>query len=151
QASLSDTDAGLGGSQVTATITVNPVADTPSVTNATTSEDVQTTSGLVGTRNAADTTEVTHFKVTNIAHGTLFLHDGTTQVHDGDFVTFEDGNTGLRFTPDANFSGTATFEVQASLSDTDAGLGGSVVTATVTVNAVADTPSVTNATTKEDT
>ena len=33
---------------------VTPVADTPSVTNATTSEDTQSTSGLVVSRNAAD-------------------------------------------------------------------------------------------------
>ena len=40
---MSNIDAGLGGGTVTATITVNPVADTPSVTNATTNEDTQTT------------------------------------------------------------------------------------------------------------
>ena len=151
QASLSNSDSGLGGTLVTATITVNPVADTPSVTNATTNEDTQSTSGLVISRNAADGTEVTHFKITNITSGTLFLNDGTTQINSGDFITFAQGNAGLTFTPTANFFGTASFNVQASLSNVDAGLGGGVVTATVTVNAVADTPSVTNATTKEDT
>ena len=38
----------------TASLVVNPVADTPSVTNATTNEDTQTTSGLVISRNVAD-------------------------------------------------------------------------------------------------
>ena len=36
----------------TASLVINPVADTPSVTNATTNEDTQTTSGLVISRNA---------------------------------------------------------------------------------------------------
>ena len=42
----------------TVAITVNPIADTPSVTNATTNEDIQTASGLVISRNAADSAEV---------------------------------------------------------------------------------------------
>ena len=61
-------------------ITVGAVADTPSVTPATTLEDTQSTSGLVISRNAADSSEVTHFKITNILHGTLFQNDGTTPI-----------------------------------------------------------------------
>ncbi len=150
QASVSNTDAGLGGGQVTATITVNPVADTPSITNATTNEDVQSTSGLVGSRNVVDNSEVTHFKITAIANGALFKNDGTTQIHDGDFITFAEGNAGLRFTPAPDFFGSGSFQVQASLSNSDGGLGGGQATATITVNPVADTPSITNATTNED-
>src|SRR5206468_11629166 len=79
QASLNNTAAGLGGSAVTAQITVDPVADTPAVTNATTTEDQQTTAGLVISRNPADGAEVTHFKITNITNnGTLFQNDGVT-------------------------------------------------------------------------
>src|SRR5207249_1856155 len=85
QASVSDTNAGLGGSVATATITVNPVADTPSVTDATTDEDTQTTSGLVISRNGADDAEVTHFQITNITNGSLFHHNGTTPINEGDF------------------------------------------------------------------
>src|SRR5204863_20139 len=144
QASTSNADAGLGGT-ATATITVNAVADTPSVTNATTNEDVQTTSGLVISRNPVDGAEVTHFKITNITNGTLFKNDGVTQITSGSFITFAEGNAGLKFTPSANFFGTASFNVQASTSAGDAGLGGGTVTATITVNPVADTPSVTNA------
>ena len=44
--------------QRTFNVVVNPVADTPSVTNATTNEDTQTTSGLVISRNVADGAEV---------------------------------------------------------------------------------------------
>ena len=151
QASTSNGDTGLGGGVVTATITVNAVADTPSVTNATTNEDTQTTGGLVITRNPADGAEVSNFKVTNITNGTLFLNDGTTVVNAGDFVTVAQGNAGLKFTPNANFFGTGSFDVQASTSNSNTGLGGGVVTATITVNAVADSPSVTNASTNEDT
>src|SRR5882724_11058425 len=148
---------GLGngtGAAGTGTITVNAVADTPSVTNATTNEDTQTTSGLVISRNAADSTEVTHFKITGITNGTLFQNNGTTQINNGDFITFAQGNAGLKFTPAANlFSPTTTFSftVQASTSNVDAGLGGSTVNATITVNPIADTPSVTNATTQLNT
>src|SRR5207253_1928870 len=77
QASTSNIDAGLGGSTVNASITVTPIADTPSVTNSSTNEDVQTTTGLVISRNAADGNEVAFFKITSITNGTLFKNDGT--------------------------------------------------------------------------
>jgi Bacterial Ig domain len=150
QPSASTTDAGLGGTVVTDTITVNPVADTPIVTGATTNEDTQTTSGLVLSRNAVDGTEVTSFKITNIQNGTLFQHDGITPIASGSFITVAQGNAGLKFTPAANYFGPASFDVQASIGNTDAGLGGSVVTANITVNPVADTPSVTGSSTNED-
>ena len=136
-----------GGSDTSAPqtfqITVNAVADTPSVTDATTNEDTQTTSGLVISRNAADGSEVTNFKITNIQHGTLFKNDGTTQINSGDFITFAEGNAGLRFTPAADFNdsiGTASFVVQASTSSSDGGLGGGTATATIHVTAVNDAP-----------
>ena len=151
QASTSNADAGLGGSTATATVTVNAIADTPSVTNATTTEDTQSTSGLVIGRNAVDGTEVTHFKITGISGGTLYKNDGTTVISNGDFITYAEGQAGLKFSPTANSSTNGRFDVRASTSNGDAGLGGSTATATVTVNAVADTPSVTNATTNEDT
>ena len=124
----------------TASLVINPVADTPSVTNATTNEDTQTTSGLVISRNAADGAEVTHFKITGITNGTLYKNDGTTQITNGTFITFAEGNAGLKFTPTANFNGSGSFTVQASTSNGDAGLGGSTVVATITVNAVNDAP-----------
>src|SRR5205085_489226 len=139
QTSLSNTNAGLGGDIVTDNITVNPVADTPSITNATTDEDVQTTGGLVISRNAVDGSEVTHFKITGITNGMLFQNDGTTPIHDGEFITFAQSNAGLKFTPAANYFGTGSFTIQASLSNTDAGLAGSIVTASITINPVADT------------
>ncbi|BCM88813.1 hypothetical protein IAD21_00655 [Abditibacteriota bacterium] len=124
----------------TVNITVTAVADTPSVTNASTNEDTQTTSGLVITRNPADSTEVTHFKITNITNGTLYQNNGTTAISNGSFITYAQGNAGLKFTPNANFFGNGSFDVQASTSNANAGLGGSVVTATITVTSVNDAP-----------
>jgi co-chaperonin GroES (HSP10) len=131
-------------------LTVTPVADTPSVTNATTNEDTQTTSGLVISRNAADGAEVTNFKITAITNGTLFKNNGTTQINNGDFITFAEGNAGLKFTPAANlFSPTTTpfsFDVQGATDGSGSGLS-PTATATITVSPVADVPSVTPATT----
>ncbi len=124
----------------TASLTVNPVAHTPSVIDATTDEDTQTTSGLVISRNAADGAEVTHFKITGITGGTLYQNDGTTPIAESSFITFAEGNAGLKFTPTANFSGSGYFMIQASTSNGDAGLGGGTVNATITVNAVNDAP-----------
>jgi hypothetical protein len=117
-------------STTTATFANSAVADTPSVTNATTNANTQTTSGLVISRNPNDGVEVTHFKITGISGGGLFKHDGTTPIHNGDFITFAEGNAGLKFTP-----GTAngSFTVQASLSASDAGLGSGMAIATITV------------------
>jgi hypothetical protein len=134
-------------------ITINGIADTPSVTGATTSEDTQTTSGLVISRNAADGAEVTHFKITSIQNGTLFQNDGSTPISNNDFITFAQGNAGLKFTPGANLFSPGTsfgFTVQASTNNADVGLGGSTVTATITVSSLADTPSVTSASTVEE-
>ncbi len=135
----------------TVTINVAPIADTPSVTNSATQEDVQTTTGLVISRNPADGAEVTHFKITTITNGTLFQNNGTTPIVNGDFITFAQAALGLRFTPAANFVGNGSFDVQASLSNTNAGIGGGTVTAIITISPVADTPSVTGTTTLEDT
>ncbi len=124
----------------TATLTINPVADTPSVTNATTDEDARTTSGLVISQNAADGAEVTHFKITGITDGTLYKNDGVTPITNGTFITVAEGNAGLKFTPTADFNGSGSFTVRASTSNVDGGLGGSTVNATITVNPVNDAP-----------
>jgi hypothetical protein len=130
-------------------LTVNSVADTPSVTSATTSEDTQTSSGLVITKNAVDNGEVTHFKISSITNGTLFKNNGTTPISNGDFITVAEGNAGLKFTPAANLfspGSSFSFNVEAALSGTGAGISPATA-ATITVDPVADTPSVTSATT----
>jgi ELWxxDGT repeat protein len=108
-------------------------ANTPRVTHAVTFAGVQSQSGLTVRRNAADGSEVSHVKVTDITRGTLYLHDGVTQVRNGDFVPFEESALGFKFTPEEGFTGTGSIRVQASTSASDAGLGGNVVTATIAV------------------
>jgi len=125
------------------TITATPVADTPSVTNAATLEDVQTSSGLVISRNPVDSAEVTHYRITGIIGGTLFLNDGTTALANGAFITAAQGAAGLKFTPAANSVVNGSFNVQASTAANVGGLGGGVATATIAVTPVNDEPSFT--------
>ena len=147
QESTSATTAGMGGPTATATITVNLVLHQPSVTNATTTENTQTTSGLVITPNTADTAFVTNFQITSITGGTLFLNNGTTQVTNGEFITVAQGGAGLKFTPTANSTASGSFTVQESTSATTAGLGGPTAAATITVNPVSPSLKVTAPTT----
>jgi CSLREA domain-containing protein len=117
-------------------LTVTPVADMVSATDATTTVNTQTAAGLVITRNAVDGAEVTHFKITNITNGTLFKNDGTTQITNNSFITFAEGNAGLKFTPANNLaspSSVFSFQVQGATSSGGAGLG-PAATATITVN-----------------
>ncbi len=134
QESTSATTAGLGGPTATATIAVNLVLHQPNVTNTTTEENTQTTSGLVVTPNSQDAAFVNDFQVTSISDGTLYLNNGTTQVTNDEFITVAEGSSGLKFTPTANSTASGSFTVQESTSATTAGLGGPTATATVTVN-----------------
>ena len=67
-----DTTDGAEGTPATVSITVNIVLNQPSVTNTTTVENTQSTTGLVITPNALDTAFVTDFQITNITGGTLY-------------------------------------------------------------------------------
>jgi hypothetical protein len=116
----------------TVTITINPVADTPSVTNSYIEPMLQSTDGLVITRNPADGSEVTHFKITQIDYGLLYQNDGVSQINSGHFITAAEGNAGLKFT--SNSTNNGSFVIQASVSADDNGLGGELVTATIYVN-----------------
>jgi hypothetical protein len=49
-------------------------------------------------RNALNNSEVTHFKITNVLGGTLFK-SGSQAVVPGDFISVDEGQTGLTFTP----------------------------------------------------
>ena len=110
------------------------------MTNATTTDNTQTTSGLVITPNAADTAFVTDFQITDITGGTLYLNDGVTQITNSEFITVAQGAAGLKFTPTTNSLTSGNFTVQESTSDSTAGLGGPTAMATVTVNLVLHRP-----------
>ncbi len=155
QASTTNDDSGLGGSVVTATITVNAVADTPNVPNATTDEDQTAT--IVITPNAVDLTSVTHFQIANITNGALYLNDGATAVNNGDFVSVADAAAGLKFTPTPDFytvtspfdpATLGSFDVQAVLFGTTP--SGPILQSQITINPVADAPSINNRTVNED-
>jgi CSLREA domain-containing protein len=141
-------DGGLNGNPTTVTITIKPVAGTPSVTNASTLEDTQTAPGntgeLVISRNVNDGVEVTYFQITNIRKGRLFRNNGFTRISDGDFIDFATAHAGLKFKPlrDVNDNnGTCSFDVRASLNNSTSGLGGGIVTAFISVTPVNDVPS----------
>jgi hypothetical protein len=119
--------------QTTFVVNVAAVADTPNVTGATTFVNQQTTSGLVISRNAADGSEVTHYRITNITNGTLYQTNGTTVIASGSFITAAQGAAGLKFTPALNSASDGSFQVQAATGATVGQLGGSLVTATIDV------------------
>ena len=54
------------------------MAMTPSVTNAATYENRQTTANLVISPNGLDSAAAIFFKITNIVGGSLFQNDGVT-------------------------------------------------------------------------
>jgi len=116
----------------TLTFDVATVADTPEITEALTQNGQQSSSGLVVTRGAEDGAEVTHFKITSITNGTLYQNDGTTEITNGDFITFAQANAGLKFTPSSFLNGS--FEIQGSTTNNNSGLGEAPATATIIVN-----------------
>ncbi len=104
------------------------------ITNATTGEDMQTTSGLAITPNAADAGTVTCFQISNITNGFLFLNDGVTPVTNGEFITVAQGAAGLKFTPTTGSLANGGFTAEESTTGTTAGLiPASASTATITV------------------
>jgi len=135
----------MSAAAVTATVTVRPVADTPSITGAATQEDTQSTAGLVLGRNAADGAEVTHFRIVSVDGGALFLNDGITPIAAGDFISFAQGAAGLRFTPALDAVAAGSVQIMAATSAGNAGLGGARATGTITVTPVNDAPTLTGA------
>jgi gliding motility-associated-like protein len=116
------------------TVIVNPVADTPSVTDAVANGDLQTTSGLEITRNPVDGSEVNHYKITEITNGTLYFNDGSVQILNDQFISATEGQKGLRFTPTPGNMNNGSFKIQAATANNDGGLGGSVIEAFILRN-----------------
>ncbi|MFA9566494.1 MAG: hypothetical protein ACERLM_17665, partial [Acidimicrobiales bacterium] len=133
----------------TSTITVTPVGDTPVVADITTVEDTQ--SGLIVLdRNAADSAEVTHFRISGITNGSLFQADGTTAVSNGDYITVAEGQAGLRFTPAADTNLPGSFGVESSEDGSTVAAQSGFATSTITITPVGDTPVAPDITTPED-
>lgn len=136
----------LGGAQTaaaTSAINVTPVVLSPTVTPATTTANAQTTSGLVITPSTTGPAGVAAFKITGVSDGSVFLHDGTTPVASGGYVTLAQGAAGLRFTPAGNYVGAAGFTVTAARSAADTALVGTPAPAAVTVTKASSAVSLT--------
>ncbi|MCR2807168.1 S-layer homology domain-containing protein [Paenibacillus soyae] len=120
---------------------IEGTAGAPTVTDAETAEDTQTSNGLVIERHSEDGAEVTHYKITGITGGTLYQNDGTTRINEGSFITVSEGLSGLKFTPDPNANGTVGFGflVQASKDALGSGLG-AAAQASIMVSEVNDYP-----------
>jgi hypothetical protein len=125
-------DGNGGTASGTAIIFVAPVGDTPQVTNVSTNAEVQ--SGLIYiNRNASDGVEVTHFKISGITNGTLYLADGVTRIESGDFITVAQGQAGLKFTPAAGSAADGSFKVESSENGVSVASQNGVATSIITV------------------
>lgn len=129
-----------GSGKATSTIAITPVGDTPQVANATVLED--TLSGvIVISRNANDGAEVSHFRISGIIGGTLFKNDGSTPISAGSFLTFTEGQAGVRFLPAANSTVAGHFDVESSQDGITVAAQSGKATSTMTITAVNDAPS----------
>ena len=145
--STTNATSGLSGPPARAAITITP-AQQALVTGATTTENVQTTSGLVITPGAGNSSAA-FFQITAITGGTLYLNNGTTPIINGSFITLAQGAAGLKFTPTTGSLAVSGFLIQESTTDTATGLIGSLAWAPISVTL--SEPTVTNATTTENT
>ena len=134
----------------TSTITVTPVGDTPQAASIVTFEDTQS-GAIILDRNTNDGGEVTHFRISNIIGGTLYQNDELTVINSGDFILVSEGQSGLKFTPALNSTVSGSFNVESSEDGFTVAAQSGIATSTITVTPVGDTPSVTPASTFEDT
>lgn len=112
-------------------LTGTAVADAPVVSNAETLTSTPTDPIYI-TTNSADGAEITHFQITEITKGELYLLDGLTPVAENDFITVDEGAAGLIFTPSSENQGT--FTVKGSQDGTTISPISSSATSTITVN-----------------
>ncbi|GIP30809.1 Ig-like domain-containing protein [Paenibacillus sp. J2TS4] len=118
-------------------------ARAPVITDASTAEDTQSTSGLIITPHPEESGNVMHYKISAIVGGTLYKNNGVTQIHSGDFITTSEGGAGLKFTPEADANSPAgdvfSFQVQATHDNAGAGLS-PPAHVSITVSEVNDPP-----------
>ncbi len=135
---ISDSNGGTAAGA--AIIVVTPVGDTPQVMNVSTDAGVQ--SGLINLdRNANDGAEVTHFKISGITNGTLYLADGVTRIDNNDFITVGQGQAGLRFTPATNGTADGSFNVESSEDGVSVASQSGIATSIISILTTAPQPS----------
>lgn len=84
--------------------------------------------------------ETTHLQIFDIVGGRLFLAADGSEVTAGRMVSVAQMAAGLRFTPTANFNGTASFQARAAASDDPRSASGAAATSRIDVAAVSDLP-----------
>lgn len=84
----------------------------PAVSTATTFYGTFNSTGLIMSPDADDQIS-THYRITNIQSGTLYLNDENTQINNGDYISLSAGATGLKFRPDQAVNGS--FDIEASV------------------------------------
>ncbi len=120
---------------ITVNVTVTSQFSVAALSDATTYVNNQTREGLVALPGPYDD-QVTHFLVTEVDGGELFLADGTTPVRAGDVVSLAQGAAGFRFTPARDSFANGRVSIQPSTGPSSAQAGGPITTATITVVAV---------------
>ncbi len=130
QLNLRVTDSEGMGINGIVTISVEPSPDLPFVADASTVYGLQT-EPMVIQRSFEDGVEVDYFKIENISNGELFKSDGTTQINEGDLITFQEGTDGVRFAPAG--SGLGSFDVKASIGNLNTSLLSQGISATISV------------------
>ncbi len=150
QASTKPNITGVSPTVVTATVTINALADAPLISQAITDEDTQSYDGLVITRNPVDGDEVSHIIIAGYSGGQLYMPNGTTILPVGSVIDITTAGFGLRFTPEPNRTAPASVTVKAATSASGAGAS-AAATATVVIRPIVDgAPTVSGSTTKED-
>lgn len=89
-----------------------PIADAPTMVK-------RSATNLLILRNPEDGYEVTHFRIIRITGGTLYQSDGQTQIHPGDFITIQQGESGVVFQGATN----GTVSAVSALNDAPDGAG----------------------------
>ncbi|PON14738.1 hypothetical protein C2W62_27490 [Candidatus Entotheonella serta] len=125
-------------------VDITPVGDTPQAPNIVIPEDTQS-GPMILDRHATDGSEVTHFRISKIANGTLFHNDGITSINNGAYITVSEGQLGLRFQPTLESSVPGSFVVESSEDGTTIAAQSGMATAIITVTSVNDAPILDNA------
>ncbi|NQV25160.1 MAG: proprotein convertase P-domain-containing protein [Rhodopirellula sp.] len=93
----------------------------------------------------------THFKISGIAGGTLYLNNGLSVVSNDSFITVAEGLAGLKFLPSANSTADGHFDVELSLDGLTVATGTSKASSTIIITPIGDTPQVVSISTPENT
>lgn len=121
------TDKHGGSSSQVVNFEIEPTVDIASITAAKAAKYYTfNTGGLVITKNPVDGVEVTHFEISAITDGELYLNDGTTRVNDGDFITTSEAGLGLKFLP--TNVGNVSFSFRSSIGAISSEQSGSITT-----------------------